>query len=97
MDKMIKLSCWVYCRLLIFYPRELREKFSTEMVEIFEDLLCEAAAPQRSGIALVWRTALWELISVGLVSRLQSTAVIAGILSMIVSSLIAWEFFRAVG
>jgi hypothetical protein len=95
---MIKLSCWVYCRLLIFYPRELRERFSREMVEIFEDLLCELG-PQRGamGLTLVWRTALWELIGVGLVSRLQSTAVIAGILSMIVSSLIAWEFFRAVG
>lgn len=52
MGKMIKLNCWVYCRLLIFYPRELREKFGTEMVEIFEDLLCEAAGPQRGGVGI---------------------------------------------
>jgi hypothetical protein len=63
-----------------------------KMVEIFEDLLCEAAAAQRGGvgIALVWRTALWELISVGLVSRLQSTAVIAviGMLGALAGALI---------
>ena len=68
------------------------------MVEVFEDLLC-AVAPQRGvrGMAPIWRTALWELLSVGMVSRLQSTEVIAGILSLILSSLIAWQFFRFVG
>jgi hypothetical protein len=95
---MIQLSCNVYRRLLIFYPRELRDRFSAEMVEVFEDLLWESAPRSGAfGLALVWGTAFGELFSVGVVSRLQSTEVIASILSLIVSSLIAWQFFRAVG
>jgi hypothetical protein len=98
MAKLIKFSCWIYCRLLIFYPRELRDRFSGEMVEIFEDLLWQAAPRGAAiGMAPVWRTALWELFSVGIVLRLWSTEVIAGVLSLIISSLIAWQFFRAVG
>jgi hypothetical protein len=96
--RMIQLSCWVYRRLLVFYPRELREKFGTQMVEVFEDLLWEVTLQSgAAGIAPVWRNALWELLSIGAVARMQSTPVVAGLLSLIISSIIAWEFFRAVG
>ncbi len=98
MENLIRLSCFLYSRLLIFYPRELRQKFGTHMVEIFEDLLLEL--PPRRAVAAylsLWRIALWELASVGVVSRLQNTAFIAAAASILLSSLLVWSFFRAMG
>jgi hypothetical protein len=98
MAQMIRLSCWIYGRLLNFYPRELRAEFGNDMVEVFEDLLCEVTARRGiSGLASVWGTSLWELMSVAMPSRLQKPTVIAGAVSLVVSSVIAWVFFRAVG
>lgn len=98
MPTFIRLSTFAYAQLLIFYPRELRQKFGAHMVELFEDLLRELP-PHRPTAAFLrlWRTALWELASVGIVSRLQETALIAAAASILLSSLLAWFFFRAVG
>jgi len=98
MPSLIRLSRFVYSRLLIFYPPEIRRNFGAEMVDLFEDLLREI--PPRckaAGIVSVWRVALCELASAGLVSRLQSTALIAAAASILLSSLLAWFFFRSVG
>ncbi len=97
MQSLIRLSCFLYSRLLIFYPRELRQKFGTHMVEIFEDLLLELP-PHRAVAAFLslWRIALWELASVGVVSRLQNPTLIAAASSVLLSSLLAWFFFRGV-
>ncbi len=98
MELIIRWSGWVYGCLLIAYPRKLRRRFARDMVEVFEDQLYEAAMQRnRSGIVSLWRTALWELASVGVPSRLESTTVIAGVVSFLVSSTIAWVFFRSVG
>jgi hypothetical protein len=68
------------------------------MVEVFLDLL-RAAIVERgaSGVVDLWCTALWELVSVGVPSRLKTGTIVAGALSLAVSSFIAWIFFRAVG
>jgi len=98
MPNLIRLSCFLYSRLLIFYPRELRQKFGTHMVEIFEDLLLEL--PPRCTFAAflsLWRIAFWELATVGVVSRLQETAYIAAAASILLSSLLMWSFFRVMG
>jgi hypothetical protein len=50
-----------------------------------------------SGIVSVWRTALREVASAGVLALLNSTEMIAGTLSLLVSSIIAWVFFRTVG
>lgn len=98
MTNLIRLSCFVYARLLIFYPRDLRQKFGAHMVEIFEDLLRDLPSHRAvSAFASLWRTALWELASVGIVARLQDTALIAAAASLLLSSLLAWCFFRALG
>jgi hypothetical protein len=98
MNETIQLSCWMYRRLLFMYPRELRERFSMQMVEIFEDLLLDAATRRGvRGMVPVGCQALWELLSVGLLLRMQTTEAIAGVLSLFISSVIAWGLFRAVG
>lgn len=98
MELMIRWSGWIYGCLLIAYPRELRRRFGADMIEVFEEQLCEAATQcGRSGIVSLWRTALWELASVAVPSSLESTTVIAGAVSFLVSSAIAWVFFRSVG
>ncbi len=98
MENLIRLNCFLYSRLLVFYPRELRQKFGTHMVEVFEDLLLELP-PRRAAAAYLslWRIALWELASVGVLSRLQSTAFIAAAASVLFSSLLMWSFFRVMG
>jgi hypothetical protein len=52
MTKIIRLSCFVYGHLLIFYPRELRCRFGTEMMDVFGDLMCEVVL-QRGPAGLV--------------------------------------------
>jgi hypothetical protein len=96
MEKIIPASCRVYGRLLIFYPGEFRRRFGAEMTQLFEELLRDAA--QRGPIAIIslWRSALWELLSVAAPLRLQNAAVIAGALSFVASSLLFLAFFRAV-
>jgi hypothetical protein len=98
METVMRWSVRIYGCLLVLYPAELRCRFGVDMAEVFEDVL-RAALVERggSGVADLWCTALWELASVGLPSRLQTTTIVAGTVSFAVSSLIAWIFFRAVG
>jgi hypothetical protein len=63
MTKTIRLSRFVYGHLLIFYPRELRCRFGTEMMDVFEDLMCEAVLHRGpAGMVSLWGSALWELL-----------------------------------
>lgn len=97
MKNLIRLSCLLYSRLLIFYPREFRQKFGAHMVETFEDLLRDLPSGGITAFLSLWRVALWELASVGIVSRLQNTAFIAAAASVLFSSLLMWSFFRVMG
>jgi hypothetical protein len=97
MTKAIRVSCLVYGRLLILSPRELRQKFGAEMVEVFEDLTREAVLQRGlAGMVPLWGSALWEVLSVAVPLRLCDTTVIAGALSLILSSALTLAFFRAV-
>lgn len=96
MSTIILLSCFIYRRVLILYPPELRARFGTEMAEVFDDLMGEAMLQHGfAGAASLWRTASWELLSVALPLRLRNMPVLAGALSL--ASALAWAFFRAVG
>ena len=96
MEKIIRASCRVYGHLLIFYPGDFRRRFAAEMVQLFEELLRDAAQRGPIAITSLWRSALWELLSVAVPLRLQNAAVIAGGLSLIASSILFLAFFRAV-
>jgi hypothetical protein len=55
MTKIIRLSRFVYGHLLVFYPRELRRRFGKEMVDVFEDLMCEVVHQRGvAGIVSLW-------------------------------------------
>jgi hypothetical protein len=97
MTKIIRLSRFVYGHLLIFYPRELRCRFGTEMMDVFEDLMCEVVLQRGpAGMVSLWGSALWELLSVAAPLRLCNTTVIAGALSFVASSALFLAFFRAI-
>jgi hypothetical protein len=97
MAKIIRLSCFVYGRLLIFYPRELRRRFGIEMVEVFEHLTHEVMLQRGpAGMVSLWGSALWELLTVAAPLQLRDTTVIAGALSFVASSALTLAFFRAV-
>lgn len=98
MKPLVNVSVWVYRRLLLVYPRDLRCRFGGDMAEVFEDLLCEVL--EQDGVrelAAVWCNVLVELASVAIPARLKPDLLIATALSLLVSSLITWVFLRAVG
>lgn len=98
MERMVQVSVCVYRNLLRVYPRELRARFATDMAEVFEDLLQDAATERgTAGIVDLWRNALVEFATVALPARLKPDVIIAGSLSFVVSSLITWVFLYAVG
>ena len=93
----VRCSRVLYRRLLIFYSPELSRKFGEEMTDVFVALLCEATDQgKRVEVALLWRSALWELLTVAVPSRLASNAVMAGALSLLASAALFLVFFRAV-
>ena len=67
------------------------------MLDVFNAQLCDAIA---EGSAMeffrLWRSALWELLTVALPSRLASNEVMAGTLSFLASAALFLVFFRAV-
>jgi len=93
----VRCSRVLYRGLLSFYSPELRCKFGEEMTDVFVALLGEAMDQgKRVEIFLLWRSALWELLTVAVPSRLASNAVMAGALSLLASTALFLVFFRAV-
>jgi len=90
----VRISGVIYSGLLVFYPLELRAKFGEEMLEVFVTLLRNKHSAVE--VFSVWRSALWELLTVALPSRLASNAVMAGVLSFLASAALFLVFFRAV-
>jgi hypothetical protein len=87
----------VYEALLIFYPPDVRRRFGAEMAEVFEALMHDAVIEHGlRGTVSLWRSALWELLTVALPLRLASNAVMAGAISLLVSSALFLVLFRAV-
>jgi hypothetical protein len=95
---LIPLQLFLYRQLLVVYPPDLRARFANDMLEIFEDLLRESHAQRGfSGAISVWANAGRELLTVAIPLRLQNTRWAAAAVSLLVSSFIAWIFFRSVG
>lgn len=87
----------VYGNLLCLYPAELRCKFGDEMLDVFSAQLCDAIAEGKPAeVFSLWRSALWELLTVAVPCRLSSNEVLAGALSFLASAALFLVFFRAV-
>lgn len=97
MPKMIRLSSIVYGYLLMAYSREFRLRFGVELADVFEQLVRDAVREEGfRGLGLVWRTALWEVVTLAAPSRLSSCNAIAAALSLLASSVLFLAFFRAI-
>jgi hypothetical protein len=92
----IRASRLVYANLIFLYPSDLRCRFGVEMTDVFEELM-RAATMRRGllGIVSLWRSVLWELLTIAAPSRLTSSSLMAGALSFLASSALFLVFFSA--
>ena len=95
MRKQASMQTRIYTYLLVLYPADVRRRFGRAMVEIFEDLIGEAGSA--GAVAGIWALAVRELLTVAIPLRLENTRVFAAAVSLLLSSFLAWFFFRSVG
>jgi hypothetical protein len=97
MTEALRKSCLLYNVLLFAYPRDFRQRFGSEMLTTFSEQMCsEWKRSGLVGIFQVWRSALWELLSVAVPLQLRSSIVVAMALSCLWSSALFLALFRAV-
>ena len=63
MSIVLKLSCWVYKRMLSLYADDLRYRYGDEMELLFREQLMDAGKEGTSGIGRVWRSAVYDAVS----------------------------------
>ena len=63
MSSVLKLSCWVYKRMLPLYADNLRYRYGDEMEQLFREQLMDARKDGVSGIGRVWRSAAYDAVS----------------------------------
>jgi|SRR6185312_9770022 len=86
----------LYDVLLLAYPHDFRQRFGAEMAMTFsEQVQDEWRRNSLAGIVRVWRSALWELISLAVPLQCQRSIVVAILLSTIGSSALFLAIFRA--
>ena len=86
----------LYGLLMLAYPHDFRQRFGTEMVMTFCDQVqSEWERNRLAGVVRVWRSVLWELVSLAVPLQLQRSMVVAVLLSSVGSSAMFWAVFRA--
>lgn len=87
----------LYGVVLRAYPREFRARFGAEMSDAFaEEIRDERSRHGRQGALRVWRSALWEVVSVAGPLQLRGSMAPALAISLLASSVFALAFFAAV-
>ena len=72
----LNFSHKVYERSLIFYPRDVRGDFGSEMIDVFDEQLAEAYSRSGfAGVLHVWFNVTREFVTVALPGRLAGRAV----------------------
>jgi hypothetical protein len=79
MNRLLRLSLFVYAHLMRVYPADLRRGFGPDMLEAFSDDLSSARGI--GGILCVWRTTLCEVIAIALPAWLEIPTVAVPLLS----------------
>jgi len=96
MTEDFRRSRLLYGVLLLAYPHDFRRRFGAEMAMTFSDQVrAERRRNSLAGIVRVWRSALWELISVAVPLQFQRSIVVAVLLSAVASSVLFLAIFRA--
>ena len=72
----LELSHKIYARSLVLYPGDLRRDFGAEMVEVFDEQVSQAYSRGGfPGFLWVWFSAIQELVTIALPSRLAERVV----------------------
>jgi hypothetical protein len=89
-------SLLLYGVLLLAYPHDFRQRFGAEMVMTFSDQVREEWQRHRvAGVVRVWRSALWELVSLAVPLQFQRSIVVGVVVSAVGSSALFLAIFRA--
>jgi hypothetical protein len=87
MNALLIRSVWLYERLLLLYPRELRCEFGSEMILAFADDLEAAWGDARiAGVAQIWWYALREMLTVALPAQRSNPCVLVPALSFLLAA-----------
>jgi hypothetical protein len=96
MTSAVRASCGLYKMLLFMYPSDFRQRFGSEMVSTFSDLICgEWEQKSVLGVARVWRSALGEVFSVAVPLHIQSPIVVTTSLALLSSFALFTAIFHA--
>ena len=75
-SSIVDLTRKVYERSLIFYPKDLRDDFGSEMIEVFDEQVSDAYSRKGfTGILHVWFGVTREIVTVALPNRFVERAV----------------------
>jgi len=85
MNIVLLRSLWLYERLLLLYPEDLRRDFGGEMILAFADDLEAAWGDARiAGVMQIWWYALREMLTVALPAQRSNPCVLVPALSFVV-------------
>jgi hypothetical protein len=77
MNRILARSVWLYEKLLLLYPADLRREFGSEMTLIFaEDLQSAWGDARIAGVLQIWWYALRELVTVALPAQRSNPCVL---------------------
>jgi hypothetical protein len=97
MNDLLLPSAWLYEKLLLLYPEDLRREFGAEMALAFsEDLESAWGDARLAGVLQIWGYALREVLTVALPGQKSNPCVLVPALSFaLVSSVQAGELWLA--
>ena len=88
MNELLVRSAWLYEKLLLLYPEELRREFGAEMALAFSDDLASAWGDARlTGVIQIWWYALREVLTVALPGQRSNPCVLVPALSFALAAL----------
>ncbi len=97
MENTSGLSRFVYEQLLIIYPQDFRERFGSEMADVFDEAMRDALV-QRGfvGATSLWLSSLWELGTTAVGSWLKNEKLMAGAVAFFLAAFLFVSLLRAI-
>ena len=86
MNDLLLRSVWIYQKLLLVYPEDLRRDFGEEMVLAFAEDLEQAWGDARlAGVLQIWWYAIRELVTIGLPGQASNPYVLSPALAFLLA------------
>jgi hypothetical protein len=84
MSGILARSSWLYEKLLLLYPADLRREFGSEMALLFaEDIESAWGDARMAGVLQIWWYALRELVTVALPAQRSNPCVLVPVLAFV--------------